>query len=345
MDATFIKKAQNIVDYEVAHDPKVREVLQIVKEFIQAKRVLCYGGTAINNLLPKEDKIYDPNYDVPDYDFYSERPQIHALELADIFYSRGFRNIEVKPGAHLMTFKVFVDYTGMADITYLETPVFKHLWDEEIIKGGIHYVSPNFLRMSMYLELSRPRGDVSRWEKVYKRLMLLNKHYPVGCKPNPERGYITLGDAERNGIEKLLMTKNIVLLGIHALDLHSKLRNNTWQTPIDVLADDMSEAINQFMNILGDDIDVQERPAYAELLPAHVDILDKKGDLIVRVFKTFACHSYHLLQNGLRVASIPTLLQFFFAFVYADAHFIEGGYDQDRVICICQRLRSRDIHL
>ena len=338
MDATFIKKAQNIVDYEVAHDPKVREVLQIVKEFIQAKRVLCYGGTAINNLLPKEDKIYDPNYDVPDYDFYSERPQIHALELADIFYSRGFRNIEVKPGAHLMTFKVFVDYTGMADITYLETPVFKHLWDEEIIKGGIHYVSPNFLRMSMYLELSRPRGDVSRWEKVYKRLMLLNKHYPVGCKSNPERGYITLGDIQRNGIEKLLMTKNIVLLGIHALDLHSKLRNNTWQTPIDVLADDMSEAINQFMNVLGDDIDVQERPAYAELLPAHVDILDKKGDLIVRVFKTFACHSYHLLQNGLRVASIPTLLQFFFAFVYADAHFIEGGYDQDRVICICQRL-------
>jgi hypothetical protein len=192
--------------------------------------------------------------------------------------------------------------------------------------------------MSMYLELSRPRGDVSRWEKVYKRLMLLNKHYPVGCKPHAERGYITLGDAERNGIEKLLMTKNIVLLGIHALDLHSKLRNNTWQTPIDVLADDMSEAINQFMNILGDDIDVKERPAYAELLPAHVDILNKKGDLIVRVFKTFACHSYHLLQNGLRVASIPTLLQFFFAFVYADAHFIEGGYDQDRVICICQRL-------
>jgi hypothetical protein len=237
-----------------------------------------------------------------------------------------------------MTFKVFVDYTGIADITYLETPIFKHLWDEELIKGGIHYVSPNFLRMSMYLELSRPRGDVSRWEKVYKRLMLLNKHYPVGCKARPERGYITLGDGERNGIEKILVTKNVVLLGIHALDLHSKLRSNVWKTPIDVLADDMSEAINQFMNVLGEGVDIQERPAYAELLPAHVDIIDKKGDLIVRVFKTFACHSYHLLQNGLRVASIPTLLQFFFAFVYADAHFIEGGYDQDRVICICQRL-------
>jgi hypothetical protein len=39
----------------------------------------------------------------------------------------------------------------------------------------------------------------------------------------------------------------------------------------------------------------------------------------------------------MKVASIPTLLQFFFAFVYADAHYIEG-YDQNRIICICQRL-------
>ena len=31
----------------------------------------------------------------------------------------------------------------------------------------------------MYLELSRPNGDVSRWEKVMKRLTLLNKYYPM----------------------------------------------------------------------------------------------------------------------------------------------------------------------
>lgn len=337
MDADFVKKAQNIVDYETAHDPTIREILRIVREFIQSRRVLCYGGTAINNLLPKDDRFYDPNYDVPDYDFYSEKPQIHALELADIFYSKGFRNIEVKPGAHLMTFKVFVDFTGVADITHLETPIFKVLWDEDLVKQGIHYVSPNFLRMSMYLEMSRPRGDVSRWEKVYKRLMLLNKHYPVGCKPREERGYSVLSDAHRTGIEKILQTKSVVLLGIHAAELHSRSKTNVWQIPVDILADDMSSTIDQFVTLFGD-VELKERPAYAELLPAHVDIEDKNGNLLVRVFKTFACHSYHLLQSGMRVASIPTLLQFFFAFVYADAHYIEGGYDQDRVICICQRL-------
>ena len=36
--------------------------------------------------------------------------------------------------------------------------------------------------MSAYLELSRPFGDVSRWEKVLKRLTLLNKHYPLNSE-------------------------------------------------------------------------------------------------------------------------------------------------------------------
>ena len=48
-----------------------------------------------------------------------------------------------------------------------------------IVKKGIRYAPPDFLRMSMYLELSRPDGDVSRWEKVQKRLVLLNTHYPL----------------------------------------------------------------------------------------------------------------------------------------------------------------------
>ena len=34
----------------------------------------------------------------------------------------------------------------------------------------------------MYLELSRPKGDISRWEKVLKRLTLLNKNYPLRGK-------------------------------------------------------------------------------------------------------------------------------------------------------------------
>jgi hypothetical protein len=53
--------------------------------------------------------------------------------------------------------------------------IFDELFNASIKIAGIHYASPDFLRMGMFLELSRPMGDVSRWEKVMKRLNLLNK--------------------------------------------------------------------------------------------------------------------------------------------------------------------------
>lgn len=339
MDKDLVEKAEDLIAYEAAHEPGIKKILRTVREFIQKRRVLCYGGTAINNLLPA-DKFYDPNYDIPDYDFYSEQPQLHAMELADIFHSQGFKSIEVKPGAHLMTFKVFVEFTGVADITYLDPSIFKRLWNENVAKDGIHYTSPNFLRMSMYLELSRPRGDVSRWNKVYDRLMLLNKHYPVGCPPHKEKEPTHVTDAERQSIEHVLQTKSLILLGLHAANLHSNKRTNVWEVPIDILAtpDNYDGAIKVFTEIFaGRHAKAHAHPAYAELLPEHADIEGANGFVYCRVFKTTACHSYHQLRSGMKVASIPTLLQFFFAFVYADAHYIEG-YDQNRIICICQRL-------
>jgi hypothetical protein len=169
--------AQEQLDREAASNIAIRTVLSIVEEFLTKSKVMCYGGTAINNLLPPKDRFYDPIKDIPDYDFFSLTPQIHAMELADKIAKAGYKLVEVKPGMHIGTFKVFADYTGIADITLLDKPIFERLWKDSIVKDSIHYVPPNFLRMSVYLELSRPRGDVSRWTKVYSRIQLLNKHY------------------------------------------------------------------------------------------------------------------------------------------------------------------------
>jgi hypothetical protein len=340
MDEALIKQAQDRVDYEAAHDPTVKQIIRIVEDFLKSTQVMCYGGTAINNLLPPKDRFYDPEYDIPDYDFYSKEPQLHALRLADKYSKAGFKSVEVKPGVHLMTYKVFVSFIGVADITFLEPKIFDKLWKEDIHHEGIHYVSPNFLRISMYLELSRPRGDIERWKKVYERLMLLNKHYIVGCKNGEETlPPNALTAPERKKIEHILHGKDLVLLGSHAIELHSKSRKNLWNVPIDVLSVDVDSKVQAFVDVFGSDrVKVLKHPPYAELLPAHVDILEiETGFLLVRIFQTVGCHSYHELHNGLKVASIPTLLQFFMGFVYADAHFLEG-YDENRIICISQRL-------
>lgn len=342
MDEKLLKEAQNRVDFDEANNPAVKTVLGHVKDFVKRERVMCYGGTAINNLLPAPDRFYDPHYDVPDYDFYTETPQEHAMKLADEFHRMGFKGVEVKPGVHLMTYKVFVDFMGVADITYLHPPIFKKLWEENVHVNGIHYVTPNFLRMSMYLELSRPRGDIERWPKVYKRLMLLNKHYPVGCKVSKEEPVAeSITSAEREAIEDLLQKKGVVLLGVRAMDIHSRARSNVWNLPIDLLVepDKMESVANHAAAIFKGKAKVVSVAAYADLLPRHVDINDiESGVLLCRVFESFACHSYHKLpRSKLLVASIPTLLQFYFGFIYADEHYLES-YDTGRLVCIAQRL-------
>ncbi len=156
-------------------DPDVKKIISILEDFLKKKRLVCYGGTAINNILPLEDQFYDKNVEIPDYDFYSPRALDDAKELADIYYKEGFQEVEAKAGVHHGTYKVYVNFIPVADITYLEKPLFNRVQKESIRVYGILYCPPNFLRMNMYLELSRPAGDISRWEKVLKRLILLNK--------------------------------------------------------------------------------------------------------------------------------------------------------------------------
>lgn len=329
----LIEKLQLENDKKAAANPIVKQSLAIVKEFLQTHPVMCYGGTAINNLLPEKDRFYDPLTTIPDYDFYSKNPQEHAMVLANKLSAAGIENVEAKPGIHLGTFKVFADYEGVADITHLDEDIFERNWKENIVRDGIHYVTPDFLRLSMYLELSRPRGDVSRWKKVYDRLLLLNKHYPMVCPSDaPERDETELADGQRKQVEHILETKPVVLLGITASQIHQK-KSPKWTTPVTILAEEAT--MKQLTE--GKTTEAHEG---SEILPGHVDVLDDDGNILLRIHETAACHSYHQMANGIRVASIPTMLQFFFAYMYS-------GVDKDELthlLCVSQRLVDLAAH-
>jgi hypothetical protein len=313
-------------DKKAAANPVTKQSLSIVHQFLKDHPVMCYGGTAINNLLPEEDRFYDPETTVPDYDFYSRTPQEHAMLLANQLSDAGIASVEVKPGMHLGTFKVFADYEGVADITHLDADIFDRLWDENVVVGGIHYVTPNFLRMSMYLELSRPQGDVSRWKKVYQRLLLLNKHYPMVCPMQTEEEETETTEENRKEVESLLKKYNVVLLGITASQIHLG-KGPKWATPVTILAEPETLAK------LAEGKKTEEHRG-SEILPAHVDILDKDGEILMRVHETAACHSYHEMANGIKVASIPTMLQFVFAYMYSGLRENEITH----LMCVAQRL-------
>jgi hypothetical protein len=175
-------KAKERQEKRKVNSPEIKKMISIVEQFIRYKKSIVYGGTALNNILPEDDQFYNKELEIPDYDFYSPTALDDAKELADIFFENGFEDCEAKSGMHHGTYKVYVNFIPIADITYLAPEIYNALRKEAIDKNGILYTPANFLRMSIYLELSRPAGDVERWNKVYDRLLLLNKHYPFSSK-------------------------------------------------------------------------------------------------------------------------------------------------------------------
>ena len=174
-----VDKIEKKLGYKQINNPEIKEIILIVEDFLKKTKRICYGGTAINNILPLEDQFYDKSIELPDYDFYSPDPLNDAKKLANIYYKKGFDEVEAKAGAHEGTFKVFVNFMPVADITFCPKKLFNMIDKEAVVIDRIKYCSADFLRMNMYLELSRPNGDTSRWEKVLKRLTLLNKNYPL----------------------------------------------------------------------------------------------------------------------------------------------------------------------
>lgn len=339
-------------------DPDVKNIISILEDFLKQKRLVCYGGTAINNILPLEDQFYDKNIEIPDYDFYSPDALSDAKELADIYYKAGFQEVEAKAGVHHGTYKVFVNFIPVADITYLDRPLFKRVQKDAIRVYGILYCAPNFLRMNMYLELSRPSGDISRWEKVLKRLLLLNKNYPLRgkhCDPNMFQREFEKTDFKEE--EKLyyivrdsFIDQGLVFFGGYASFLYSKYmpakqRKMFQKTPdFDILSEEPEKSAVILKERLEDfdykGIKIIKRDGIGEIIAPHYEIkvkINKIEETIAFIYKPLACHSYNVIKRGkktIRVATIDTILSFYFAFYYSDRDY----YDENRILCMAQYL-------
>jgi hypothetical protein len=346
-----VEESENIQGQKNIDNAEIQKIIFIVEEFIIHKKLICYGGTAINNILPKYAQFYKKEIEIPDYDFYSANALDDAKELADIYYASGYKDVEAKAGIHTGTFKVFVNFIAIADITYINKELYDSLLKESILIAGIRYAPPDFLRMSMHLELSRPTGDVSRWEKVLKRLNLLNEHYPMNIGNNCEK--IIFNDNNKYNDNKLyyitkdnLIDQGVIFFGAYAMSLYSEYmpqlsrEKNNYYSNFDVIFEHPEKCAlilkehlerNQFTKIK-----TIKHPEIDELMPEHIELrIDDKP--LVFIYKPIACHNYNKIIYGnkeINVASIDTILSFYLVFLYANM----PHYNKNRLSCMAKFL-------
>ena len=349
---TAVDKAEERQGRKVANSPEIKHIIGIVETFLKKKHLIVYGGTGVNAILPKQDQFYNKDLEIPDYDFYSPNALTDAKELVDIYIENGFQEVEAKSGQHHGTYKVYVNFIPVADISYLPKELFNAIKKEAIRVGGIMYAPPNLLRMAMFLELSRPAGDVSRWEKVLKRLTLLNKHYPLKGKEchkiefQRQMAHNDLSDKIYENIQNTFIDQGVVFFGGYALSMYSKympkhLRHKLEKIPdFDVLSEEPMLTAQIIKERLSD-IDVKnvkiiKRPGIGEIIAPHYEI--KVGnDTVAFIYEPLACHSYNIIKEGgydIKVATIDTMLSFWLAFLYADRPY----YDKDRILCMANFL-------
>ena len=338
----------------LANAAEITQMIEVVENFLRKKGLICYGGTAINNILPKQAQFYNRDLEVPDYDFYSPNAMDDAKELADVFHAAGFHEIEAKAGVHYGTFKVFVNFIPIADITLLHPVIFKSMSKEAIKIDGILYSPPNFLRMNMYLELSRPEGDVSRWEKILKRLTLLNEYYPFAVTAECDKIEFqrkmetdtTKSDELYFTIRDAFIDDGVVFFGGYAARMYSRYMTNDRKEIIkkipdfDVLSEDPDRCANILIERLRskgfNNAKKKHYGSIGEIIPERVEIIVGKETLAF-IYKPIACHNYNLITLGdkeIKVATIDTMLSFYFAFYYSD----EPYYSKDRILCMSKFL-------
>ena len=346
-----VEKAQAL---ENTSAPHVKKIIAVVEAFLKKKQLICYGGTAINNILPKSDQFYDKQLDIPDYDFFSPNAMEDAIELADIYGAKNYDSVQAKAGQHFGTFKVFVMGIPVADITQIDPELFKRLKKDAIVVDNIYYSPVNLLRMNMYLELSRPAGMVGRWEKVLKRLILLNKNYPLrGAKCNPDTFQRSFESADRYDVKDVyrhikaaLIQEGVVFFGGYANSLYMKYmpnyakKNQHMLPDFDVLSEKPLDTAKNVVKCLESekikDAKYVKRDGLGELLAEHYEI--KVGeDTVAFIYKPLACHSYNVVEQkgvDIKVATIDTMLNLYLSFLFADRDY----YDEERILCMAEYL-------
>ena len=313
-------------DYQEKHgaeDTEARRITDIMERFLRKKKRVIYGGAAINAQLPADQKFYDPRFNLPDYDFMTPAPILDCEELMADFRSDGFKEVEAKFGIHEGTYKVFVNFRSAADITYIPVDIYRRILKDCHIVNRLFYASPNWLRMNMYLELSRPAGMVDRWPKVYQRLLLLNAAYPLRpCQPRKIKTVL------QSDLQQQIVDEGIAE-GAVFLTMRGLLKPREME-PIVLMMTDKMPALSSSLRELG--LTEMRFEAQGELLPSRSEFRSE-GVLVCVLFATVACHAYNEV-DGIKLASLDLLIQMYYALYFMELR----AYVPESLLCTIQRL-------
>ena len=361
MFAKDIEKKTEHIQYE-----KYKYIYDEAIKYIKTKRVLLYGGSAINDILPKNDKIYDEKV-LPDIDIFSINGKNLAKEIVKYFVAKGYNKITTNfvNALHENTYKVYVDSVQIFDISTVSKKAFKKLSKNSIIgDNGIRVVNIQFLRLSLHMIMSQ-LYDARRWQKVFERLIIFYKHFPPKpCRVSASSSHLKSNMFKKSSyknvsfseeikesgiidkIYEFLENKDYILFGIKELEVYinnySKgktnlyLPENSKLAPVQIIANgnilDIAHLIVKYLNI--PNIAISDIFEEDEFIPEHI-IIRYKNHQLVQIYNIDVCVTYVNYKRQ-RIASLHTIIRMYLSMMLSSYEHYET--DNDYLECIVNML-------
>lgn len=312
-------------------------VIELISKFIIKKKLILYGGFVINLILPKKYKFYK-EYTINDYDCFSENPIEDSMILAKEIKKSGFKYIKIKRAIHKNTYKISVFGKQFFDITFLDSNVYKILlnyintnnYKLKYYKDNYKIIPIEIIKQNLYYELARPIQSGFRWEKIYNRLLLINKFYPteknnkvLKCIPIKNTYLIAM-----KYILEYIKLNKIPIIDSYAIKIYKNLalccyRLSNTSICITILVNDINDVYKNIKNIIFSyvnskyKIKLLKKSVNSINIYKHFDIkiYDEETKEVFNIIRIIEiknqCFST-IIKNGYNLGSIDTCLYFLY---------------------------------
>lgn len=313
---------------------KFTHILSLIEKFIIDKKIVLYGGTAMNMYLPKKHKFYK-DYELPDYDGFCVNPEKLALELVNVLKKHSYEYITIRHALHDGTFKITWEFNDIADFSKISYSDYKLILANSSTINKLKVANINLIKCNAYYELCLPKSAMFRWSKVFKRIMILEKNVALKTVQY-KNDYWTIN---KNPVINIVLDKilfyviqnNYVLSGMKAVlyymndDIfqHKHLHDNTRY--IQFWSDNINQNITDIINILNEnDLNYKVYNSKSNsFIPdkKNIDVIinDKKIRLISIISIDANCFSYKTIKvnkTNIRICTVPFLLYLFYYYFY-----------------------------
>lgn len=155
------------------------QVNAIILSYIKEQALKVYGGYALNKFILSKnpsDRIY-PENTFPDIDIYSATPIEDLITICNLISAAGFKRIHGREGKHKDTYNIYVNFQLYCNLTYSPKNILNRIPTKVI--DDVSYVQPFFMTIDYLRIITDPLTSYWRLEKTFKRLVLMQKYYPL----------------------------------------------------------------------------------------------------------------------------------------------------------------------